>query len=102
MKFLFQVPIIFSAYIYSQKSFTNIIDTFDAVPVNIGSCFTASSGIFRPTKTGIYELSFAMYHGENGSSRLKVLKNGVKVEGLHFYAGSDNDASNDVLFQTRD
>ena len=87
----------FSAYLYKYHSFNGIIDSFDTVPVNIGNCFTASTGIFRPTKSGIYELSFAMYHSEHGQHRLSVLKNGNKVNGLRFFAQSDSKTSNDDL-----
>ena len=74
------------------------INGFDGFLANYGSSFDLASGIFTTPKPGIYEFSFAMYHGEKGSADIKVWKNDAEELTFHSYDG-DND-SHDFLSAT--
>ena len=65
---------------------------------NYGDAFDLASGIFTTPKPGIYEFSFAMYHGEKGSADIKVWKNDAEELTFHSYDGDNN--SHDFLSAT--
>ena len=77
---------VFSAYIrYTSHTYNSgdDINGYDAFLANYGNAFDLASGIFTTPQPGIYEFSFAMYHGEKGSADIKVWKNDAEELTFH-------------------
>ena len=96
MNFLFQIPVVFSAYANIDGKYFNkdtYVKGFDGFKVKYGNGFDLNTGIFTTPINGIYEFSFALYHYEKGYSQIQIEKNNAKE--LIFYSNSDSDDSND-------
>ena len=76
-------PIIFSAYIKPQTTFTDgqYITGFKEFLINIGESFTLSDGIFTAPRNGIYEFSASIHHQRHvgGDVVLALVRNSEQV-----------------------
>ena len=82
-------PIVFSAYkSIGEASSGEYLKDFNGFLTNDGNCFDLSSGIFTPSRPGVYEFSASIFHTLIGFYSLIVEKSNGKV--LEFHASAGN------------
>ena len=82
-------PIIFSAYSIPDTNFIagQYITGFKEFLINIGDSFTLTDGIFTAPRNGNYEFSASLYHYDDGSNVLAVVRNSEHVVKFQDAAG---------------